>query len=92
MTMYTYFTLPYENLPQTPGYTVWFASWSSSPPSDPDANPLVVCCTVGSAPQGATVLASSLKDPPPPPPPPLAATTSDYQTALAAWLATGRSL
>lgn len=92
MSQYTYFTMPFESLPQTPGYTVYFASWSTERPADPDAKPLVVCCTVGPAPQGSTVLASSLKDPPPPPPPPLAASTSDYQTTLTAWLAAGRSL
>jgi hypothetical protein len=93
MSQYTYFTMPFESLPQSPGYTVWFATWSTQRPTDQDAKPLVVCCTTGVAPQGATVLVSSaLKDPPPPPPPPLSVTTSDYSATLAAWLAAGRSL
>ena len=93
MSQYTYFTLPFDNLPQNPGYTVYFATWSTQPPTDSDAKPLVVCCTTGVAPQGATVLVSSaLKDPPPPPPPPFAVSSSTYSTTLSAWLAAGRSL
>ena len=92
---YTYFTLPFNSVPKTPTYTVWFASWSTDRPTVEagDNPPFVVCCTTGQAPQGSTVLGSSIKDPfPPPPPPPASINASDYQTTMASWLALGRGL
>jgi hypothetical protein len=91
----TYFTIPFNSVPQTPSYDVWFATWSTERPTvDPDDKPpFVVGCTTGTAPQGATVLGSSIKDPIPPPPPPLASiNTSDYQSTVQTWLSLGRGL
>jgi hypothetical protein len=87
--------MPFSQVPSSPNYTVWFASWTTErPAADPNNSPpFVVCCTTGQAPQGATVLGSSIKDPIPPPPPPFAVIkTSDYQLTLESWLAAGRSL
>ncbi|HEY6175553.1 MAG TPA: hypothetical protein VIX73_13940 [Kofleriaceae bacterium] len=91
----TYFTIPFNDVPQTPSYNVWFATWSTQRPTvDPqDKPPFVVGCTTGQVPQGGTSLGTSIKDPIPPPPPPLSSlNTSDYQSTVQTWLASGRGL
>lgn len=87
--MSTYFTIPYSQLPSNPGYTVYYATWTTTPPADAGTTPpFIVCCTTGSAPEGATVLASSIKDPTPPPLLQLGSiSTSDYETKVQTWLA-----
>ncbi|HWU85954.1 MAG TPA: hypothetical protein VN253_01685 [Kofleriaceae bacterium] len=91
-----YFTIPFENVPANPAYTVWYATWTRERPAvEPGVNPpLVVGATVeGSLPKGATSLGSGTKDPlPPPPPPPPAVIISqpDYQKTVSDWLGLSR--
>ena len=84
MSIYKYFTIPFESVPAKPTYTVWFATWSTERPAvGPGmAPPMVVgvtCEAEAALPPGATVLATGSKDPPPPPPPLAALHLADYQ-------------
>jgi hypothetical protein len=88
--VYEYFTIPFDSVPtdQPPPYTVWYATWSKTPPIlEPGmAPPIVIGATDSGLPAGATALGSCSKDPPPPP---LAIATSylsDYETAVSQWL------
>ncbi len=93
---YQYFTIPISSVPDSPPYTVWFATWSADlsefvwsttrPAADAaGTTPTYVCgATEDSAPTGATVIVqSSAKciDPPP-----LAVSSNisetDFRTAL----------
>ena len=74
---YQYFILPISNVPETPPYSVWFATWSASQSSfvwsttrpAASATPVYVCgATESSAPSGSTVIVQNgIKciDPPP---------------------------
>ena len=91
-----YFTIPFENVPASPDYTVWYATWTKERPAvDPGVNPpLVVGATMDEKlPTGATLLGSGTKDPlpPPPPPPPGVISQSVYQKTVSEWLAASRS-
>jgi hypothetical protein len=90
-----YFTIPFEDVPANPSYTVWFATWSRERPLlEPGMNPpLVVGVTSDSTlPAGAFLLGGGSKDPqpPPPPPPPMSFNPSDYQRSVSEWLEVGR--
>lgn len=87
-----YFMIPFANVPQNPDYKVWFATWSTQPPTlEPGMQPpLVIGATAGPLPAGAVPLAGGGKDPPPPPPPLAAGSQAEYQAALIAWLTIGR--
>jgi hypothetical protein len=86
-----YFVIPFDSVPNNPGYTVWYASWSTQRPSlEPGMQPpVVVGVTSGDLPAAATPLAAGGKDPPPPPPP-LTANMSSYQSSISAWIQLGR--
>ncbi len=89
---YRYFEIPFENVPQDPTYTVWYATWSTQRPVlEPGMNPpMVVGVTAESTlPAGATLLGDGSKDPPPPPPS-LTLSQSDYQKTVSDWLGIGR--
>lgn len=88
--IYQYFTIPFDSVPkdQSPPYTVWFANWSTTPPTlEPGmAAPLVIGATATDLPTGAVALGTSSKDPPPPPPSLATSDLSDYQASLSQWL------
>jgi len=88
--IYQYFTIPFDLVPkdQIPPYTVWFATWSTEPPSvEPGmAPPLVIGASENELPAGVVLLGSGGKDPPPPPPPPSFVGISDYQASVSRWL------
>lgn len=88
-----YFMIPFANLPKTPDYTVWFASWSTERPYvEPGMYPpVVVGVTTGELPAGATPLGTSSKDPPPCLPPLAAVDMSDYQKSVTVWLELSRN-
>jgi hypothetical protein len=93
---YQYFSIPFDLVPATqpPGYTAWFATWSTKPPTlEPGMSPpLVIGVTENELPSGATVLGIGSKDPPPPPPPIAPGDgTSGYPAALVQWLTLSRS-
>ncbi len=89
-----YFVIPFEDVPASPSYPVWYATWSTVRPTlEPGASaPLVVGATMDQLPPGAILLGSGDKDPPTPPPPPLpeAVSVSEYQRSIETWLALGR--
>jgi hypothetical protein len=91
---YKYFIIPFADVPRSPTYAVWFATWSSEWPTIEVGMhpPLVVGATEGELPAGAVLLANATKDPqPPPPPPPLMALAfSEYQQSVNAWLSLSR--
>ena len=91
---YTYFSIPFENVPDDPQYAVWFASWSKQRPTlEPGMNaPFVVGATAGPLPAGATLIANIVKDPIPPclPPAPVEASMKEYQKSVKEWIALGR--
>ena len=94
-TDYKYFAIPFENVPDEPSYTVWFATWSKERPVlEPGMSaPMVVGVTANDRlPEGAVLLGDSSKDPvpPPPPPPPAVLDQSAYQQSFTEWLAGGR--
>lgn len=91
MSTYKYFLIPFENVPTTPSYTVWFATWSAvRPPREPNMNPPMVVgvTTMSTLPAGAVELGSGDKDPlpPPPPPPPSLAPLESYKKSVNLWL------
>ena len=91
-----YFEIPFDNVPEQPTYTVWFATWSRERPLlEPGMNPpMVVGITAeDEIPAGAALIGISSKDPPPPPPPPPPSGfgASEYQAAVRDWLAIDRS-
>jgi len=93
MGQYKYFAIPFESVPASPTYIVYYATWSRTPPDlEPGMRaPLVVGITTGALPTGATYLGEADKDPPPPPPPPSSSVSlSDYQQTIAVWLELGR--
>lgn len=95
MSIYKYFTIPFECVPEDPSYKVWFATWSTERPAVVPGvpPPLVVGVTPAEElPPGATLLSSGSKDPPPPPPPPPLAAVSltDYQQVVGQSLALDR--
>jgi hypothetical protein len=91
---HTYFTIPFELVPQDPPYKVWFASWTAVKPrlnSQTEPRPFVIGVTSDTVPPGATLLGTGRRSPssaPPPPPPPTVGLAS-YQTAIATWLQAG---
>ena len=91
---YQYFVIPFENVPDAPEYTVWFAAWSRVRPIvEPGMNPpFVVGATRGTLPAGAVLLGDSDKDPIPPPLPPAPSTvsSSNYQKSVRVWLELSR--
>ena len=90
-----YFVIPFENVPEKPPYTVWFATWSRERPVvEPGTQPpMVVGVTAEETlPAGATLLGGGSKDPPPPPPPPPPSIVSQpaYQGLVDQWLSGDR--
>jgi hypothetical protein len=88
-----YFMIPFANVPETPDYTVWFASWSTvRPVLEPGMlPPCVVGVTTDQLPAGAVLLESGGgKDPPPPPPPPAAVSMEEYKASIKDWLLSDR--
>lgn len=90
--MFKYFTIPFQNVPSKPNYTVWYATWSNQPPAiEPGMSlPVVIGVTKDDTlPPSATLLvASGTKEPPPPPPPlPPRGITAEYQASFSTWLA-----
>jgi hypothetical protein len=92
---HTYFTIPFEMVPQEPPYTVWFASWTSVKPrlsSEETPRPFVVGVTKTRVPKEGTPLGTghrSPNHPPPPPPSPVSVSLASYQEAFGNWLQTG---
>jgi hypothetical protein len=91
--MSQYFVIPFDQLPEKPDYTVWYATWTTERPAEvpPGGTPTVVGVTTGDKlPDGAVLLASYDKDPLPPPPPDLLAygdsALSAYQKSFELWL------
>ena len=87
---YTFFTIPFNSVPQNPPYQTWFADWTDQRPElkTNEPRPFVVGATRNGVPQGATVLATGFKnslDKPPLPPSP-SANFSDYQECVKRWL------
>jgi hypothetical protein len=90
-----YFVIPFENVPASPAYTVWFSTWSKERPLvEPGMSPPLVVGVTAEAelPAGATLLGEGSKDPPPPPPPlgVAAFSQSEYQSSVSTWLELGR--
>lgn len=87
---YQYFSIPFDLVPRNPppAYTVWFASWSTTPPVlEPGMlAPIVMGVTDAALPAGAVALGAASKDPPPPPPPLTGSGLSDYQASVSQWL------
>jgi hypothetical protein len=90
---YQYFTLPISNVPETPPYNVWFATWSSSQSSfvwsttrpAASSTPTYVCgATETCAPSGSIVIVQNgIKCiDPPPVAVPIDASESDFRSAL----------
>lgn len=92
---HTYFTVPFEAVPQDPPYTVWFASWTAVKPrlgSENEPRPFVVGVTKAHVPPGATPLGTGPRSPscpPPPPPSPASVSLASYRESFASWLRTG---
>ena len=88
--MYKYFEIPFENVPATPTYTVWYASWSKERPMlEPGMlPPVVIGMTTEDLPPKATLLAAArdVKNPPPPPPPLAVAGMDEFRQAFGIWL------
>jgi len=87
--MNKYFRIPFANVPTTPTYTVWFASWSQERPVvEPGTQPpfVIGVTTEDKLPPGATLLAEGGAKDPPPPPPLGAEGSSEYQKAFGVWL------
>jgi hypothetical protein len=83
-----YFMIPFENVPASPTYTVWFATWSQDRPVlEPNMNPPMVVGVTSdeTLPTGAVLLGDGSKDPPPPPPPP-PPLGLDYEASFTTWL------
>src|SRR5262245_59900383 len=93
---YKYFLIPFENVPATPTYTVWFATWTRDRPViEPGMNPPMVVGVIAddkALPPGASRMGGGSKDPPPPPPPPPRPSFGEtgYQRAIDDWLTIGR--
>jgi hypothetical protein len=84
---YQYFSIPFDLVPTNPRpYTVWYATWSTTPPAlAPGMTPpLTVAVTSDELPPGAISLGFISKDPPMPPPP--LAGLSEYKESMARWL------
>lgn len=93
---YQYFTLPISNVPETPPYNVWFATystsqssfvWSTTRPASGGAGttPTYVCgATEDGAPSGSTVIIQSSAKciDPPPIAVPITTSENDFRTAL----------
>lgn len=98
MTEFKYFMIPASAVPSDPTYKVWYATWSSAPPTDVGSGatgPMAIGVTSDERlPEGATLIATTSKDPPPPPlaPPPLSADAlTSYQQEFQGWLLSSRS-
>lgn len=96
---YQYFAIPYEAVnQQEPGFAVWYASWSTSPPTQVEPGmpgPMAIgFAEVGKVPANATLLGkATTKTPPPPPPPPaLVGDLVGYQVTFDEWQARRRAL
>jgi len=91
---YKYFVIPFNAVPVSPPYPVWYATWSKTRPHlQPGmGSPVVVGVVMGELPKDAILLGTSTKDPDPPPPPLSARSVSlsDYQHSVKAWLELGR--
>jgi hypothetical protein len=91
---YKYFVIPFDQVPASPSYTVWYATWSTTPPIlEPGMSaPLVVGAITGELPNAGTLLGDGRKDPPPPPPPTPSASIdlAEYQRSVEEWLELGR--
>jgi hypothetical protein len=90
---FKYFMIPSTAVPPDPPYRVWYATWTSTSPTDVDSGstgPMVIGGTSDERlPEGATLIATTSKDPPPPPlaPPPLAGDAfTSYQKEFDSWL------
>lgn len=84
-----YFMIPFKNVPDSPPYTVWYASWSTVRPiPEPGMQPpyAIGVTKDDRLPPGAILIANSTKEPPPPPPPLAASTPAEYNSAFSAWL------
>jgi hypothetical protein len=89
-TNYKVFLIPFEKLPENPGYTVLFSTWTQQRPQiDPTLTPpppfpmVLGIIADGEVPSGATQLYSGDKDPlPPPPPPPPSLTLKSFGDAF----------
>ena len=96
----SYYMIPFTSLPASPGYKVWFASWSATQPiaywSDtlPNVHPdnqstwVVGVTQDETRPEGAQLLGVGAKNLPPPP---LELSSGDvtlsgFQNAFAEWL------
>lgn len=91
---YKYFVIPFENVSEVPACTIWYATWSNTPPiCEPGMSaPLIIGVTEGEVPKEGTLVGTMTKDPPPPPPP-VAGTAvdlSDYASSFDAWSELGR--
>jgi hypothetical protein len=87
----TYFKIPFDKVPNSPVYKVWYASWSTQRPilEAGMPPPVVVGFIEGDAlPAGATPIVSvqGVKSPPPPPPPLAPVSDEVYRDAVAAML------
>jgi hypothetical protein len=88
---YQYFSIPFDLVPTNPpGYTVWYASWSTTRPLvEPGMTPpFTVGVTSDELPPGATLLGVRSKDPPAPPPP--LTDLSSFQETMAQWFLISR--
>jgi hypothetical protein len=84
---YQYFSIPFDLAPAVqPGCTVWYATWSTTPPDLAPGmpRPFTVGVTSNDLPPGANLLGTSIKDPPAPPPP--LTDPSRFQETMAQWL------
>lgn len=91
MAKFRYFKIPFDQVPKTPPFKVWYASWSTVRPEPEDGipPPVVVGLSLdGTLPDNATELASGdgVKNPPPPPPPLAPVTDAAYAEAVGKWL------
>jgi hypothetical protein len=94
---YQYFSIPFHLVPppqaraQPQPCTMWYATWSTTPPAL-QANtpaPMVIGVTEHELPEGARGLGVLDKDPPMPPP---FMEDPDYEEKVEAWIAAGGDL
>lgn len=99
---YNYFAIPFEKVPPSPPYAVWFASWSSVKPTLGTTTqaggtaqlppPFVVGATLGDLPDHAVLLGTGARSQCPPPPPlpsPATTTAGDYYSSVKRWIEAG---
>lgn len=99
---YNYFAIPFDQVPPSPPYTVWYTGWSPIRPTVGTSSqvsgsgqlppPFVVGITSGDLPANATLIGTGHRSQCPAPPPfpsPEFTTASDYLASVRHWVESG---